>query len=275
MKKLSVVVLLSLLLVSSFGFVSAQGVGSGNTGNKFGTLIVGLFEGLADAIEPVSKYFLGSAPEGDSSAESVAVKFLVFLLVFVFAAAAARRIPLLENNPTSSFLVAAIISILSVRFITTPDLVHLIWLPTTTFAVALTSIIPFVIFFFLIEGFDSSILRKFGWSTYLVIFIFFAVSRSDDLKLGDGVLQNASAIYFFIALLSGCLILFDSKIHAMFRYQGIKSIRDKTKRIQAVNLSTEIDELYKTLARATSPADRTAIKGMINTKETTLKTMYE
>lgn len=270
MKKFGVFVFLSLILIS--GFVSAQSVGQS---------VEGFLNDFSAAISPIARFILGSDSGfgffGESNAvlsgDNLAVKLLVFLLVFIFAAAGVRNIPIFQEKPASSFLVAAIISIIGVRFITTEALVDLIWLPTTTFTVALTSIIPFIIFFFLIEGFDSRVLRKFSWSTYLVIFLYFAISRRDELNVVGGTF-SAAWIYLIIAALSGALIFFDRDIHAMFRRQGLEKIKDRSKRLQAIEVASSIDDLYSKLARAKDAGDRRAIEQEIKTKEANLKELY-
>lgn len=266
MKKFGVLFILSLLLIS--GFVSAQ------SSVSFNSDVEGFLNDVSAALSPIAKYFLGSVNDGVLTTEDLFVKFLVFLLVFIFTAAAAKRIPLLEDKPTSAFIVAAIVSIAGVRFITTQEIIATLWLPSSTFAVALSSILPFILFFFLIEGFDSSILRKFGWTTYFVIFGYFTIFRWRDLKFGNQDYWSAAWIYLIISLLSGLLILYDRQFHSMSRRMGISKISDRNKRIQAVGLAAEIDELYVRLTQARTSADRSAIESEIRNKETNLKSLY-
>jgi hypothetical protein len=263
MKKFGVLFVLSLFLVS--GFVSAQ---------SFSNPIEGVVDGIAGIFSPIARALFGSGQESVLNGEEIFIKFLVFLLVLIFGAAAAKNIPLLKDKPFSSFLVAAIIGVIGVRYVTTPELINTLWLPTSTFAVALTSIIPFALFFFLIEGFDSSVLRKFGWTTYLVIFLYFTITRWPALKVGPGDYANAALIYLVIAVVSGILIFADRQIHAMFRYRSIKGITDSVKKVQAEKISAEIDDLYVQLSRAKTSAGRAAIEQQISILETNLKTMY-
>ncbi len=263
MKKLGVFVFLSLLLVSSF--VSAQPVGAN---------IEQFLNQVSEAIFPVAKYLLGSGETNDT-ADSLAVKVFAFILVMVFVAAALKNLPLFEDKPVSSFIVSGVVAILGVRFITTPELINLIWLPSTVLTVALTAIIPFAVFFFVIEGFRSTVIRKAGWVAYLVIYVYFAWSRWNDPTLLIGSSDNTTGawIYLIIAGISLVCLIFDREIRLLWRHQAIANISDRHKRIQAVHVQGEIDDLIKELGRAQNPQDRTAIRADITQKQQDLRAL--
>lgn len=262
MKKLGLFVFLSMLLVSSF--VSAQGVSQS---------VEGFLNDVTSAIYPVARFILGSTGDANVTADLFAVKIFVLILVMVFVAAAVKRMPLLQDRPVSSFIVSVVVAIIGVRFITTPDLINLIWLPTSTLAVALTAIIPFAVFFFVIEGFQSSVLRRAGWTAYSVIYLYFAISRWSDPSLIFGTNKSATGawIYLIIAGVSLILIFWDREVRIMFRRSSIANITDRHKRIQAVHTQAQIDDLVKELSNASTPADRAAIKTEIAAKQETLK----
>ena len=56
---------------------------------------------------------------------------------------------------------------------------------------------------------------------------------------------------------------------------SIGKIVDRGKRIKAVRVMGEIEDLYDDLTRAKTDADRTAVKGEIDAKEKILKTLHE
>src|SRR3989344_113759 len=269
MKKLIVILLFSVLIL--FSFVSAQQWSGVRFPAGTATGIEDVFNGIAESLSPIAVALLGSDSDGILDGDQLFVKVLVFILVLVFINASVKKMPLLQDKSVSAFLVAAIISIIGVRFITTERLIEFIWLPANTFAAAFVAIITFGAFFFLIETFDSRVIRRFSWTTILFIFTYFAISRINDAAVSDtGIV--VSWIYLGIALISGILILADRKIHAMLYTGAHNKIVDRSKRIQAINIQGEIDDLYKTLARTVTPADRTAVEAQIATKEATLKT---
>lgn len=261
MKKLGVLFLLSIFLVSSF--VSAQGTSNAN--------VESFLNDVSSAIFPVAKYLLGSGETNDT-ADSLAVKLFAFILVMVFVAAALKNLPLFEDKPVYSFIASSIVAILGVRFITTPELINLIWLPSTVLTVALTAIIPFAVFFFVIEGFRSTVLRKAGWAAYLVIYVYFAVSRWNDstLLIGSSNSTTGAWIYLIIAGISGVCLIADREIRLLWRNQSIANISDRHKRIQAIQVQTDIEDLAKKLVNAQNPQDRAAINTELLQKKANL-----
>ena len=274
MKKLSVVVLLSLLLVSSFGFVSAQAnfFGAGRYQSSVNG-VDNVVNNIAEFLSPLAVFLLGSDSDGILQGDQLFVKVLVFLLVLTIVLAAARKMPLLQDKPTSSFFVAAIVSIIGVRFITTDRLIEFIWLPANTFAASFVAIAVFATLFFTIEMFDSRVVRRFSWVLILCTFFYFSIDRINNPPPGvEG--NGVSWMYLIVALASGVLIFADRQIHAILYTGAHNKIVDRGKRIQAINLQYEIDELYRTLARATTPGERSAVQAQINTKTAALQTMY-
>ena len=84
MKKLSVVVLLSLLLVSSFGFVSAQAnfFGAGRYQSSVNG-VDNVVNNIAEFLSPLAVFLLGSDSDGILQGDQLFVKVLVFLLVLL------------------------------------------------------------------------------------------------------------------------------------------------------------------------------------------------
>ncbi len=266
-KRVIVFSLLSLIFLSLLtGFVSAADISK--------TIQTGL-DDFAAVATPIAAFLVGGFGSA-LTGEELLGKFLVFALVLTIVTLSARQIPLVGDRKGIAFLVALIISMLGVRYITTKEILETVWLPNSVLALTIASLFPFIIFFFFIEGFDSSGIRKIGWTTYLVIFAFLGGTRWDALKITSGPFSgyNAAWIYLIIAVISGLLLIFDKNIRVMFRMREVGKITDRKRRIQAVKVSDEISELYGLLAKATTPADRKAIETDIKAKEAILKTLF-
>lgn len=264
-KKLFGVFVLSVLMVSVFaGFVSAQ----------IGDSIESGLDSISQVIEPIASTLLGS-PEG--SAENLLIKIFVFLLVWILIYVASSRVPLVEENGFAKFSVSLIISLLGVRFITDASIIETLWLPSGVTAVFFATIIPFIIVFFFLEAFDSSVIRKAGWTTFLVLFGLLAVMRWEDLKIQNGPFagQSSAWIYLIIAVISGLLLLFDRRVRSIFKMSSIRQIQNRKNRIKASDLSGEINELYDKLANAEDDKTRKAIEKEIDGKEKNLKSLFK
>lgn len=270
MKEFGVIALVFVSLVLVSTLVSAQ---------TFAQNVESFLDGLARILEPLARFVVGG---GDSltplSSEQLFVKFIVFFLVLAMVTLAVSRFPLLQGKKFISFVIAFLIAMLGVRFITSDELINTIWLPYGVLAVSISALLPFIIFFFFLEGFDSTLIRKFGWSSFIVFYLGLAFVRWDDFDIvssGTGwEAFNLAWIYAAIAGLGLLLLIFDRGIRAMIRRASVRDIQDRKKRVQAARVLGEIDDLYKDLAKTTDPQSRTAIQAEITNKEATLKTFY-
>ena len=216
--------------------------------------------GLDKTIEvsdPIMKYILGSTPGG----ELLFVKFLVFILLLAIVGFAVKKVPALGENKLITIVIQVVVAILGARFLTTEQLVNFIWLPQGVFAIALTSLLPFIIFFFFIESFDSHVIRKVGWVVFLVIFAGISIYRWDTLNVGAGWWQNLGWLYLIIAVLSGLFLVLDKKIHRYFVVSGIRKgmlgdkaileseLREKLEKAEAAAVDPKLPENRKKAAK--------------------------
>ncbi|MBU0761104.1 MAG: hypothetical protein KJ858_05430, partial [Nanoarchaeota archaeon] len=226
-RNLIFVALLSLVFVASF--VSAE---------SFGDFFKGWTDGAAEGI----KFLLGNVDvNGADPGEVLFAKLLVFILLFALVKVAVDRVPMFQNQPNIGIIVSLVVSVLAVRFITTEQMINFIWLPYGVMGVLLSTLLPFVIVFYFLEGFDSSLIRKLGWVLYGAIFFGLGYMRWEDLETELELLPNLGLIYLFAGAVAFLIVFFDKQIrNAMFR-SSINKIKDRSKRVQAAKLSAKID----------------------------------
>lgn len=254
--------LVSIIFISSF--VSLASAAFQDDINKFAS-------GFGEA----TRFFLGDVVASGQDAGAVLfVKLLVFILILSVVNTTIRRIPQLGDNKTIAIIISIAVALIGVRYITTSQLVNFIWLPYGTLTIALSVLLPFIIGFFFIEGFDSFIIRKLGWSSFLVIFLGLAYMRWDDLQPAGGGF-NLAWWYVGIAIVSGLLIIFDRNIRAYMLESSLSNITDVNKRVQAAQITHDIQNEQKLLATTTNPQARDAIIKSIEAKRKTIKTLLK
>jgi hypothetical protein len=224
--------------------------------------------------EGIIRFLVGdvSGISGASEGEVFFIKVLVFILILALVSLVLQRVPMFYDKQGLSVIVSIIVSLLAVRFITTEGLINFIWLPYGVLGVVLSSFLPFVIGFYFIESFDSTIIRKLGWVAFIVIFSLLAVLRWDDLRIEGGI-GSLGWIYLIIALISLLLLIFDKDIHAMLVVSGLSKSADRNSRMQVAQLSHEIAEAKKLLGVTSDPVSIRHIREGIRDKKRRIKTL--
>ena len=203
--------------------------------------------GIFEIIRPLSETILGSTPGGD----------LLFAKVLLLLMMGAIVWSVLKNSGISFFQNTAIIwilsigvSILSIRWISA-EMVGAILLPYTTLGVAVTALIPFIIFFFIIEvGFRGSppIFRRISWIAFAVVFIGLWISRYE--QLGD-----ESFIYPVTAAIALLMIWADGTIQRFFAGLKIEKEMGPMKANAYAILLKKYEELSEMVSEAKASGD--------------------
>ena len=273
MKKFGVIVLLSIMLLSLAPvFVSAQGA---TTGAGFGASIQNFIDELALGATPIAKLFVGEVSATDlgglSAGEALFAKVLVFFIVLTIVSLAVRTVPRVGDSRGISFIISLLITMLGVRYITSGALLNAVWLPSGTLAVVLATFLPFIIFFFFMQGFESTIVRKVGWIAFVVIFFGLAYMRWDVFATTGSNKFNLAWMYVIIAGLSLIALVFDRSIHAMMAIQGLMRVKDDQKRANLIETAKRRRELLEELGRANSPVERANVMKQIKDADKTMK----
>jgi hypothetical protein len=157
-----------------------------------GLFMISMFASIAvaqDEVNPEAEKFFGNAVGGVGDVfgklfgetygtgfwELAAIKFLFFLLLLMVILAVSDSIPLLsESNAWIKWSISAIVSYLSVMYITPSDF-YTILVSYTTMAIVITSVIPLAIIFAIVYKLSSEpsagkiILQKLLLGLYAII----------------------------------------------------------------------------------------------------------
>jgi hypothetical protein len=199
---------------------------------------------LSDSIRSGIEYFKAfytpflEGIVGDSALSDIFfIKVLLLVLVFVVVRAVLARVPAFKDNKAVILVVAIIVSILSIRYLTDVQLVKGILMSYNTLGVALTTIIPFIIWFFFVEkSVSSSAMRRFLWLFFIAVFSIIWFERYSHL----GGFVNY--FYFGVIILGLLAVLFDRKVRA---YLALSEIRGMERSVTDKVVLELLEELEK------------------------------
>jgi len=198
----------------------------------------------------------------------VFARVMLVLLITIILLKPAEKIVGTERSGLA-LMVALIVSILGIRFIPVNAILGLL-LPYGVLAVALSALIPFLLFAGFISTSDlQAWVRKTGWTFFGVVFLGFWWTRFSEI--GD-----LAWIYLFGAI--ACftmLFFFDSEIHKLWYMGRLKRKQAVAAGVQAEILAGEIKGLYSELAKAGTDAQRSSLKDEVSKKEKNLKALLE
>jgi len=238
MRKIGVIVVLAFLV-----FVSMSTFVSANFRADFNEAVVGAENGI--------RFLFGDVAGMEANAgEVLFIKFLVFILLFAILNYAIKKVPGFDKQKGVTLTAALVIAIIAVRFMASKELVNFIWLPYGALGVALSAMLPFLIGFFFIENFDNSLIRKIGWTAFLVIFGGLSYMRWDSLSVGTEWYMNLGMIYLIIAIISGLLIWFDAEVRKKYLKNKFDVGQAKHKQLSADRINRKIRRLTEELGDA-------------------------
>ncbi len=241
-------VVVSLLLLS--GFVSAQ-----TLGEKVATIAIDVYSNI---LEPIGKLLFGA---GTDSGEIFFAKAMLFIILLSLITFAAGQIPPIAGK--RAIWISLIVSILSVRLITA-DWVKAILLPYSALGIALTSFLPFMLYFFFVEkglvGYTT--MRKLAWIFAAVVFAGLFIYQNaavtttlSGVAPGTGSIAftstipgfNPTYIYLIAAIASIIMLLADNTIQRAFAKARAAGIGDERKAAIGLKLDTDYTEVLKTV----------------------------
>ena len=149
---------------------------------------------------------------GDSgSSEFFFAKVLLLILLVLIINVILKRIEMFNTTKGVSITIALIVSILGVRFISENELTLGILLPYGTLGVALTSALPFIIFFYFIHITNMGGLgRRLMWAFFAITFIALWVNRYSTLSPVSNQIYGWTLFAIILAF------IFDRGIHRYF-----------------------------------------------------------
>ena len=218
-KVVSVILVVSILSVFMINFVSAA------------TLLEGITS-VGESVIKILELFFKALLGGEVDSGMLFPKVLFLVLIFGIIWLSLNKIDLFSDHPPILVIIAAIVSILAVRGISSTELIKTMLLPSEALGMALVAGIPFVIYFIIVFiGFKGqpSIVRRVAWIFFAVIFMGLWMTRMEEL----GKLQY---IYLFTAIGAVIMALIDGTIKGLFA----KIEADKLKNINELRILAEL-----------------------------------
>lgn len=200
-KRLLVLFLVGLYIFSGLpGIVSAAP--SGDMTEMLSDFFSGVWEVLSVPLEAIT---------GDSVGDEYYLAKVMFLvLIFLLVYATVDNMPMFKNTDHTwiVWVISGAVAILATRWLGDNEIVATILLPYSTFGVALTAGIPFVLFFFFVDGFQYKFMRKLAWLFFGLIFLGIFIMRYNDAEIG----AFAVWIYGATALAGGAMYFIQDHI---------------------------------------------------------------
>jgi len=191
-------------------------------------------------VNPVLEKVLGDY----QTSEFFFAKVLLLLLLILISNGILRKTPIGKDNAKVSIIVASIISILAVRFIGQNSLIESILIPYGTLGVAITTLLPFIIFFYFIHNSGiKSTGRKMAWYFFMGILILIWIYQSKNFTspMGDWI------YIIIVGIAIGCLI-FDKDLHYYFGSERLHKVMERIDDRSERLLLRELDDLRRDAA---------------------------
>lgn len=241
MKKRAAILLISILFITFFSsiLVSAQ---------------PDPWTAIKDGITPLLQLILGIS-NGDVG-QLLFERFLFALVIVAVVYAVLQRVPIFRDSDFALWTTTIVTAVLGVRFIASANLVETILLSNGVFAIALLSILPFVLYFYFVEvGLrDSRILRRFAWAIYIVIFIGLWWVKSNTPNLATSA-ATFTWMYFASAGLALISLLIDRTIQRAFTRARMEATANASGMELEVELRRKIAQVNDDLAHGIITAD--------------------
>ena len=222
MKKLSGVLSAALF---SLTFVSAAD-----------RLSTGLSRGMnqvLDAVKALLGPFLSAILGG--TGETLFQKVLFFAIILSLVYIIIKQMPVFKDNKTIIWIVTISVSLLSTRFMSA-DLLKTMLLPYTVLGVAITAVIPLIIFFAFAQGVGNKYTRKIMWILFAVTFLTIWSSRYAEVGA-------IAWIYFGTAMISLFFFLFDGTIRRLRIKQKMEELNAGKRQDAATEIRKRLAEL--------------------------------
>lgn len=148
---------------------------------------------------------------GLSFEDSVIIRIVLFVLVFILVFLSLKKIPFFSRSRATNIIVSLIVGLIAAKFISDSQLIMGILIPYGVLGTFLVTILPFLIFFFLLHLTKASqFVRKMAWIGFGLIYIVLFFFKYSDL---EGIGLKIYLISFGLIVLA---YAFDRPLHRFF-----------------------------------------------------------
>ena len=206
----------------------------------------GVVESVINAYIDIFEPILGALFGGQGwSSFYLFERFLLFIILAVFIYVILEKFPAFGSHKGIRRIISVIVPLIGIRFIDYAMLESIL-LQYELLAIALTSIFPFLLYFYFVYTAieDYPFARKLAWALFLIVYIGLWTTTSSD---------RTSIVYFWTFLASiGCLI-FDRSIKHVFDKRQMQKQDSRFKWREIGKLNEEIDKLNDQVAKGQLP----------------------
>jgi len=223
------------LILASLPFASAQYFSIEEGARQF-------VDGMKELFTPLFEGLLGTSSYDDFFFAKILLFFLLFIVIF----AVMRKVELFEKMKGIVPLVALIISLLAVRYISEEGFFAGILLPYGALGIAVLTFLPFLIYFWFVhKSVKTGLGRRVAWILYAIVFVFLWGSRSSDIS------TESNWIYFTTLIIMFIVFAFDKSFKSYFRTHEIGKFKLKAnEKVIAALQSEYLDILHVDTAEA-------------------------
>lgn len=195
---------------------------------------------------------------GDFSSEEIFfLRILLFLLLFFVINFGVKHVPVFKHNEGMAFLIAATISIISIRFMSKTQLIYGVLLPYGAMGYAFFTLVPGVLFFYMIHWANlGSMGRRMCWIVYAAAYAGITYYQWENLG------EAAQLIFWIMAIAIIILIFMDRGVHRYFATYELSKFKTGARNKTISHLQSE----YLTIANldtAAAHSRRTAIENQL------------
>jgi len=152
----------------------------------------------------------------DNFNEFLIARIFLLILIAIIVYLVLQKNEILSKRAGINKLIAVLIAILAIRFLPDNEFINGILLPYGVLGAALTTMLPFAIYFlFVFQSLSGSLLRRSAWILYLAFFLGLWWMRYDEIS---EIITYIYGLTFLLILIS---IVFDKQIRKIW---GMKEI---------------------------------------------------
>lgn len=229
-KRESILLIILMLGLIIFPLISAQTFEFGEVKDQIAKVI----DIVLGILSPIFETIIGDY----ESSEFFFSKVLLLILLIIITKNILDRTPLGEDNKKVGLIISLVISILAIRFMNENDFFGAILIHYGTLGIAITTIVPMVIFFYFIHGTKIGTFgRKVFWSIYGITMLAIWILKRGEIPMVANWIYGLTLVGVII------FIIIDKNIHAYLGLSDFKQFEKNTIKKRIRELKKELDDI--------------------------------
>lgn len=211
---------------------------------QFRDMTESFLQSMVDLFQPFLQAVLGGYEWGP---DLLFERLLLFVLLVAIIFLILGNVPIFEDQGKRiRWLVAIIVPLIGIRFLDYAWLVTIIT-QYQVLTIVLTSIIPFILYFFFLYSAAGEYpgVRKIGWILFIVVY--FGLWSTVNYEAN-------SSVYFWTMVVALVFLTFDSTIYGYYEKQKMKAAGNINKWQHIANIRRDIDEIAKSISQGHIPS---------------------